>query len=168
MRHGARPRPGHPGTRLPPAPSLRMPSPPAGPRRVSAALFGSLALAAAPKCPFCFLALAGLGGSTAAALAPAYARWLLPLTAVLLAATVALLALRRRAGYGPALLAAAASLALLAAKLGDAGTPAVAAAAAALTGAAAWHLRPRRTPAACPCTPSHPSEGPSPHARSGA
>lgn len=143
-----------------------MQPPSSGGRRVSAALFGSLALAAAPKCPFCLLALAGLGGS-AAALAPAYAALLLPATAVLLAATVAVLALRPRAGWGPAALAAAAAIALLAAKFGGGPTAAVAVSAVLLAAATAWHLWPRPS-AACPCSPPYPAEGPSPASRTGA
>lgn len=127
------------------------------PGRTLPAVFGPLMLAAAPKCPFCLLAWAGVGG-WAAALGPAYGRWLLPGTVAALVLTVAALAWRPRRGYGPAGVAAAGAVLFAAAKFWAGHPPATYAAAALLGIAVAWGSWPARrgaSPAACgSCAPT--------------
>lgn len=108
----------------------------------------SVALALAPKCPFCLLAFFGTFGATAA-IAPFYEAWLSPLTAIWLILTVGVLAWPRggQTRYGPLLLGLAAGLAVFGGKFIGDNPRMVYAGIAALFGAAVWRAW-RRPPAA--------------------
>jgi hypothetical protein len=86
-------------------------------RRTKLMVISSVVLAVAPKCPLCFLAYFGIFG-VATASASVYHFWLPPLTAIWLALTVGMLALKRggQRRYGPALLGVFAGLAVFAGK----------------------------------------------------
>jgi hypothetical protein len=86
-------------------------------QRTTVLTISSALLALAPKCPVCFLAYFGIFG-VATASASAYRAWLPPITAVWLALTVAVLALRtdRKRRYGPIALGVAAALGVFAGK----------------------------------------------------
>jgi hypothetical protein len=76
-------------------------------------MISSAVLALAPKCPVCFLAYFGIFG-VATASASVYRAWLAPITAIWLALTVGMLALKRggQRAFGPALLGLGAALAV--------------------------------------------------------
>jgi FtsH-binding integral membrane protein len=80
-------------------------------------MISSAVLALAPKCPVCFLAYFGIFG-VATASASVYRAWLAPFTAIWLALTVGMLALRRggQRAFGPALLGLCAALAVFVGK----------------------------------------------------
>lgn len=109
-------------------------------------VISSVALALAPKCPFCLLALFGAFGS-AAALAPFYESWLLPLTAIWLILTVGVLAVPRNGQrrYGPVLLGLGASLAVFSGKFIWDDPRMVYVGIAALLGAALWRAWSRQS-----------------------
>lgn len=85
--------------------------------RTTLLTISSALLAVAPKCPICFLAYFGIFG-VATATASAYRVWLAPITAVWLALTVTVVAIRtdRRRGSGSFVLAIAAALSVFAGK----------------------------------------------------
>ena len=80
-------------------------------------VLSSIVLAVAPKCPICFLAYFGIFG-VATTTASAYRFWLPPLTAMWLAVTVAMLAIKRdgRRRYGLVALGLIAGVAVYAGK----------------------------------------------------
>ena len=113
----------------------------------------SALLAVAPKCPLCFLSYFGVYGVATAA-PSVYRDWLPPLTAILLALTVGILAFKRdgRRRYGPALLGIFAGLAVFAGKFVVNDSALAYGGIAALMGAAVWRSRFRRQPSTefCP------------------
>lgn len=127
-------------------------------------LLSSLALALAPKCPLCFLAYAGLFGSSVSlawSVSATYSRWLEPLTAVCLAVAVGAIAVqaRHRRAVGPAVLAFTAAITIYAGKFHFDQKPLVYAGMAALAVASVWSSRPRRSsdcrlPEDCHCPPN--------------
>lgn len=86
-------------------------------RRTAAMTLSAAILAVAPKCPVCFLAYFGIFG-VATASASVYRAWLPPLTAIWLALTLAMLALRTdgKRSYGPIVLGFVAVLSVVAGK----------------------------------------------------
>lgn len=109
-------------------------------------VLSSLALAVAPKCPFCILAFLGVAG-TATTASAAYRVWLLPATVLWLVVTIVALAWRARR-YGPAVLGALAAAAILVGKFHVAAPSLVYLGMATLAAAAVWRAWPR--PNACP------------------
>lgn len=104
-------------------------------------VISSAALALAPKCPFCFLAYFGVFG-VATASGVAYREWLPHLTAIWLAVTVGVLALRSggQRRYGPALLGIFAGVAIFAGKFMFNEQTLVHVGIAALLAAAVWRV----------------------------
>jgi hypothetical protein len=102
-------------------------------------VISSALLAVAPKCPLCLYAFFSTFG-VATVSGSVYRVWLPPLTAIWLALTVAMLALRSGGGrrYGPAVLGLVAGLAVFAGKFILADQALVYAGIAALLGAAVW------------------------------
>jgi hypothetical protein len=117
-------------------------------------IVSSLALAVAPKCPFCLLSYFGSFGA-AAVIAPSYRAWLPPLTVIWLALTVGALAFRSRGRrrYGPALLGLLAGCTIFGGKFIIENPTPVYIGIAALLGAAVWRAWPRPSPAQQHCTP---------------
>jgi hypothetical protein len=118
-------------------------------------VISSIALAVAPKCPFCLMSFLGAFGVTFVA-APFYRAWLPPLTAVWLVLTVGVLAVPSggQRHYGPVLLGLLASLAVFGGKFVLNHPALVYAGMAALLGAAVWRAwrRNRVEPEQCvPC-----------------
>lgn len=121
--------------------------------RSSFLLIPSLALAAAPKCPACLLAYAGLVGSATVSTSAVYGSWIGPLTVGALALSVGALAWQARHSrlYGPALAALLAAVAVFAGKFWLNQKAFVYLGMAALAAAALWSALPRRQACAgCP------------------
>lgn len=122
-----------------------------GNRRSAVLVLSSLALAAAPKCPFCILAFLGVVG-TATTAGAAYRVWLFPATVLWLGVTVAALAWRARGArqYGPPVAGAVAAAAILIGKFHVAVPFVVYAGMAVLAAAAVWRAWPRRNACSFP------------------
>ncbi len=108
-------------------------------QRTTVLTISSALLAVAPKCPVCFLAYFGIFGVATASVS-AYRAWLLPITAIWLALTVATLAFQRRGQrrYGPALLGFVAAAVLLSGKFIFDNEALIGAGIVALLGAVIW------------------------------
>ena len=108
-------------------------------RRTALMIIGSIVLAVAPKCPFCFLAYVGIFG-VASTSAYMYRAWLLPFTVIWLVFTVGVLAVqpggKRR--HGPVFLGVVAGLAVYAGKFVVNDQVLVLSGLAAFVGAAVW------------------------------
>jgi hypothetical protein len=111
-------------------------------RRATVTAISALLLAAAPKCPICFLAYFGIFG-VATSSAPAYRAWLPPIIGFWLALTIAMLAFQRRGKplFGPAALGLVAALLLMIGKFAAESQLMVFIAVITLFGAAIWRAR---------------------------
>lgn len=127
--------------------------------KVTAAALPGIGVAFLPKvvCPFCWPAYAGVLGAMGLTFLMED-RWLLPISAVLLLATLGVLAWRapRRRGYRPLGLGAVSAAAILLGKFAFDSAPTVYAAITVLVAACVWNAWPRRrVEPSCPaCPPS--------------
>jgi len=131
--------------------------------RSIAAVLPGVGVALLPKlaCPLCWPAYAGILSAAGLGFLMEEA-WLLPISAVLLAAALGALAwrARRRRGYGPALAGLVASVMILLGKFALGSDAVLYAGIAGLVAASVWNAWPRRPTAACSAcpggAPSHP------------
>lgn len=116
-------------------------------------LLPALLVAALPKCPLCLVAYAGVLGTLG--LDPfLYRTWLMPVTLVFSAATLAVLAFRApcRRGYRPFVVGSVAVALIVAGKFVFDNTPLLVAGMALLLAASVWNAWPKKEKAAyCHC-----------------
>lgn len=124
------------------------------------AVFPAVGVALLPKltCPACWPAYAGLLSALGLGFLN-YTPYLLPLTALFLALTLATLAYRARArrGFGPLILGGFAAMTVLIGKFSLDSDSALYAGVALLVGASLWNAWPKTAPGPCPaCVPADP------------